>query len=186
MSTSTSRDTYFEAGLEILATSGYGALKLSEVCQSLSVTTGSFYHFFKNWGEYTEALLQYWLQTRTVQEMEYARSIAKPFERVSALVQIGLSLPHGAEAAIRTWSNVSGEVRPIQEAVDKNRYDIFYESTLELVGDPEQAHRFANWALYLLIGYEQASLPRDIGSLEWVAKQLLDAIAAQSDSNLVD
>ncbi|HEY9316083.1 TetR/AcrR family transcriptional regulator [Williamsia sp.] len=186
MSPTTSRETYFEAGLDILATSGYGALKLSEVCQRLCVTTGSFYHFFKNWGAYTEALLQHWLNTRTVQEMAFARSIPGAFDRVSALVQIGLSLPHGAEAAIRTWSNISDEVRPIQEEVDKNRYDIFYESTFELVGDPEQAHRFANWALYLLIGYEQASLPRDLESLKWIADQLLDAIVAQAEANLVN
>lgn len=176
----TTRDTYFDAGLEILSTSGYASLKLSSVCESLGVTTGSFYHFFKNWGEYTEALLQHWFQRHTVAEMERARAIPGPFERVSALVQVGLSLPHGAEGAIRTWSKISDEVRTIQEAVDKNRFDIVYESTLELLGDADQAHKFAHWALYLLVGYEQASLPRDYTALEWVAQQYLEALADQA------
>lgn len=180
MATPASREAYFETGLEVLATEGYGALKLSEVCTRLGVTTGSFYHFFKNWGAYSDALLQYWLKSRTVLEMENARAIAEPFERVSLLIQVGLALPHGAESAIRTWSSVNPEVRPIQEEVDNNRYTIVYESALELLGNQEQAQGFASWAIYILIGYEQAALPHDVRSLEWVAQQMLDALAAQA------
>lgn len=180
MATPASRDAYFETGLDVLANEGYGALKLSEVCNRLGVTTGSFYHFFKNWGAYTDALLQYWLKSRTVFEMENARAISDPFERVSLLIQVGLALPHGAESAIRTWSSVNPEVRPIQEEVDKNRYSIVYESAFELLGNAEQAQGFASWAIYILIGYEQAALPHDVSSLGWVAQQMLDSLAAQA------
>lgn len=184
MGTPASRDAYFETGLDILANEGYGALKLSEVCNRLGVTTGSFYHFFKNWGAYTEALLQYWLKTRTVRQMEAARAIPDPFDRVSLLIQVGLELPHGAESAIRTWSSVSPEVRPIQEEVDKNRYAIVYESAFELLGNVEQAQGFASWAIYILIGYEQAALPHDVSSLGWVAQQMLDSLATQAGLNV--
>ena len=39
-----------------------------------------------------------------------------------------------------------------------------------------QAELFAAWAVYLLVGYEQAILPRDISSLRWIVSQLLEAL----------
>jgi AcrR family transcriptional regulator len=35
---------------------------------------------------------------------------------------------------------------------------------------------FAAWGVYLLVGYEQAVLPRDAAALEWIAGQLTDAL----------
>jgi hypothetical protein len=39
-----------------------------------------------------------------------------------------------------------------------------------------QAQLFAAWGVYVLVGYEQAVLPRDAGALEWIAGQLTDAL----------
>ena len=39
-----------------------------------------------------------------------------------------------------------------------------------------QAQMFAAWGVYLLVGYEQAALPRDAEALEWISGQLLDAL----------
>jgi hypothetical protein len=35
---------------------------------------------------------------------------------------------------------------------------------------------FASWAIYLLVGYEQTSLPRDPADLAWIAGELLEAL----------
>ncbi len=35
---------------------------------------------------------------------------------------------------------------------------------------------FARWAVYLLVGHEQATLPKDTAALAWIAKQLTDAL----------
>jgi len=61
-----SQESYFETGLEVLSDLGYGGLKLAEVCNRLGVTTGSFYHYFSNWSQYTRGLVSYWVQVRTV------------------------------------------------------------------------------------------------------------------------
>ena len=53
MSVVAARESFFETGLEILAELGFGGLKLAEVCGRLGVTTGSFYHYFRNWNNYT-------------------------------------------------------------------------------------------------------------------------------------
>ena len=60
----------------------------------------------------------------------------------------------------------------MQAAVDQQRFDIMYESALEILQNKQQAQLFARWAVYLLVGYEQATLPRDTAALAWIAEQL--------------
>jgi len=171
-----SRQAYFETGLEVLSELGYGGLKLAEVCNRLGVTTGSFYHYFTSWPVYTRDLVQHWLEGRTVAHVEFVRALPDPRERLDSLIQIGLALPHGAEAAIRAWSSADPAVHAVQTEVDRQRFDILYESALEVLRDERQAQLFASWGMYLLIGYEQALLPRDSNAIAWIADQLLDAL----------
>jgi len=171
-----SRESYFDTGLEVLSDLGYGGLKLAEVCNRLGVTTGSFYHYFPGWRAYTKELVAHWMQRQTVQIIEAVRAEPDPRRRIDTLIEEGLSLPHGAEAAIRVWSSVDPEVYAIQAAVDQQRFDIMYESAFEILQNKRQAELFAAWGVYLLVGFEQATLARDTDALEWIAGQLLDAL----------
>lgn len=171
-----SREAYFETGLDVLSDLGYGGLKLAEVCHRLGVTTGSFYHYFPNWPAYTRELIKHWQAVRTVRIVEAARAEPDPRRRIDTLVQEGLALPYGAEAAIRVWSSINPDVHAVQAAVDKQRFDIMYESAIEILHDQRQAELFAAWGVYLLVGYEQATLPRDNTAFEWIVGQLLDAL----------
>ena len=176
MAADNSREAYFDVGLELLAELGYGGLKLAEVCQRVGVTTGSFYHHFANWSAYTTALVEHWVQGRTVAIIEAARSEADPRARIDTLIKEGLGLPHGAEAAIRVWSSLDSGVHAVLAAVDQQRFDVLRESALELLHHEHQARLFAAWALYLLVGYEQTLLPRNPEDLSWIAAQLLSAL----------
>ena len=173
-----SREAYFETGLDVLSDLGYGGLKLAEVCSRLGVTTGSFYHYFSNWQAYTRALVAHWQQDRTSRLVEWVRKEPNPRHRIDTLIKIGLNLPHGAEGAIRAWSSADPAVYAVQVEVDKERHDILRESALEILHDDRQAQLFANWGLYLLIGYEQSTLPPDMAGLEWIAAQMLDSLDA--------
>jgi AcrR family transcriptional regulator len=176
MASVVSRDSYFDAGLEVLSELGYGGLKLAEVCNRLGVTTGSFYHYFSGWPGYTKELVAHWMQRQTMQIVEAVRAEPDPRRRIDTLIQEGLSLPHGAEAAIRVWSAVDPEVYSVQAAVDRQRFDIMYESAFEVLNNKRQAEVFAAWGVYVLVGYEQAVLPRDADALRWIAGQLADAL----------
>ncbi|MGV0849255.1 TetR/AcrR family transcriptional regulator [Mycolicibacterium phlei] len=176
MASVVSREAYFEAGLDILSDRGYGGLKLAEVCQRLGVTTGSFYHYFPNWPAYTKEMLAHWTQVRTVRVVEAVRAEPDPRRRIDTLIQTGLGLPHGAEAAIRVWSAIDPHVHTIQVAVDQQRFDILYESAYEVLRHKRQAQVFAAWAVYLFVGYEQSTLPRDADALRWIASQLIGAL----------
>ncbi|MEZ0365542.1 TetR/AcrR family transcriptional regulator [Mycobacterium sp. pUA109] len=176
MATVISREAYFEVGLDVLSDLGYGGLKLAEVCTRLGVTTGSFYHYFANWSAYTRALVNHWQEALTLRLVEEVRTDPDPRRRIDTLIQIGLGLPHGAEAAIRSWSSTDPQVRAIQVEVDRQRFDIMYESAFEILHQERPAQLFAAWAVYLLVGYEQATLPRDNDALAWIAGQLLHAL----------
>jgi hypothetical protein len=71
---------------------------------------------------------------------------------------------------------VDAHVHEVQVAVDQPRFDILYESASEIPEDKRRAQVFASWGVYLLVGYEQASLPGDPGALEWIAHQWLGSL----------
>lgn len=184
MANGVSRGAYFDTGLDVLSDLGYGGLKLAEVCQRLGISTGSFYHYFENWPAYTRELVEHWRQVNTVRLVEWIRTEPDPRRRIDRIIDIGLNLPHGAEAAIRAWSSVDANVYAVQAAVDKERHQILRECAFEILRNDRQAQLFADWAVYLLVGYEQATLPPDPAALEWIVSQLLDALDADRFSSV--
>ncbi len=176
MASVVSREAYFETGLDVLSDLGYGGLKLAEVCRRLGVTTGSFYHYFTNWPTYTKELVAHWVQERTVLVIEAVRGETDPGRRIDTLIAVALELPHGAEAAIRVWSSLDPDVHAVQVMVDQQRFNIMYESALEILQNQRQAQVFAGWAVYILVGYEQAALPPDPAALKWISEQVRNAL----------
>ncbi|UXA20469.1 TetR/AcrR family transcriptional regulator [Mycobacterium sp. SMC-4] len=171
-----SREAFFETGLTVLADLGYGGLKLAVVCQRLGVTTGSFYHYFSSWSAYTRELVMHWRDSTTDAVIEAAGSEPDPRLRIDRLIQNGLTLPHSAEGAIRAWSAVDPDVRAVQAAVDRQRFDALHDCALQILHHPRQAQLFAAWGVYLLVGYEQATLPADLAGLGWIVDQMLDTL----------
>ena len=176
MVTVASREAYFETGLDVLADRGYGGLKLAEVCRRLGVTSGSFYHYFPSWSAYTGELVEQWLPAATRERVAHLRTMTDPRRRIDAIFDIGMALPHGAEAAVRVWSALDPKVRAAQVEVDELRFEILRESALEILHDERQAELFAGWSLYLLVGYEQSTRPPDQPGLAWMVTQLLEAL----------
>lgn len=172
------RESYFETGLEVLADTGFGGLRLAEVCSRLGVTSGSFYHYFASWGAYSRELVEYWRQDRTVRVIDVIRAQPSPRKRIEAIIDVAVSLPHSAEAAIRAWSSVDPDVYAVQLEVDRQRFEITYESAFEIVQDQGQAHAYAALATYLFLGYEQTTLPRELRTFEWMCTAMLDDLEA--------
>src|SRR5262245_1476479 len=121
MASGVSRVAYFETGLDILSDLGYGGLKLAEVCNRLGVTTGSFYQYCEDWPSVTRQLVEHWRQANTVRLVEWIRTEPDPRRRIDRMIDIGLNLPHRAEAAIRSWSSADPDVHAVQADVDKER-----------------------------------------------------------------
>lgn len=179
-----SRVSYLETGLDVLSDLGYGGLKLAEVCNRLGVTTGSFYHYFSSWSVYGQELVAHWVEDRTMRVAAIVGAEPEPRRRIDILIQEALALPHGAEAAIRVWSSIDTAVYQLQADVDQQRFDLLESAAAEILDSEQQAKMFATYALYLLVGCEQATLPRVPSDLEWIADQLLTMLDAGSFSTV--
>lgn len=170
------REDYVAVGLDVLVDRGYLGLKLAEVCRRLGVTSGSFYHYFDNWADYRRQLIGYWKVTGTLAQLKVICAEPDPRRRLEGLVEVALRLNHPAECAIRAWSRADPEVAAIQSEVDRLRHRVVFDAARELgVGDT-QAGRFADAALYLLVGYEQAALAPDLDGLESILRALVGLI----------
>ena len=177
---------FFVAAMEILAEDGYGGLKLADLCLRVRVTSGSFYHHFDSWQDFTRQLLENWREERTLRVAELARAEVDPAERVELLLRFGVSLPHSAEAAIRVWSGVDPFVAEIQESVDRERLDICTQALEALTDDPNVASDLALAAFYLLVGFEQSTVDRDARELERFLRILQDrALTAAGAEDLM-
>lgn len=173
------RASWFEGANEILATEGYGALKLAPLCKKLGVTTGSFYHSFTNWQDFTDALLDAWLIERTQQTVEIAREHADPVQRLLMLAEATAELQHQTEAAIRVWAGVDERIAIVQRKVDDGRYDVVLEAMTQIVG-PERAEPYTVWGLSTLIGYEMISAQHGREHLLWSLKNILADAQAEA------
>jgi hypothetical protein len=107
-------------------------------------------------------------------------AVSDPRERMQVIIRVALSLPHGAEAAIRAWSSVDADVHKVQVEVDRERFKVCYDYAMDIVGDERQAEVFADWCVYMLVGYEQATLSREPRVYEWISNQMLDALDSGS------
>lgn len=171
---------FFDAALDILATEGYGGLKLAAVCKRLKVTTGAFYHAFASWSEFTSELLANWRRERTTQLADLSRMASDPVEQLQRLLAATLEFQHKAEAAIRVWSAVDSDVAEVQRLVDAERYEVVVEAMTKLVGKKD-APRYANWGVNILIGFEMSSNEQVPSDLEFQLTNVMLAAIAVSE-----
>lgn len=171
-----SREEYFETGLGVLEEIGYAGFKLAEVCDRLGVTTGSFYHRFSNWPDFTHELARYWVEQYPNRWAATLRAETDPRRRLAMLAERVKTMPHRTEVAIRTWAAVDPEVHTILSHVDQQRFDLVCETVLGILHDPNRARMFASWSTYLRIGYQQALIPQDTAALDWAVDRFVDAV----------
>jgi len=170
---------WYAAAVDILAESGYGALKLAPLCRRVGVSTGPFYYVFGSWQQFTGQFLEHWHTVMTRDHVELARAQADALDRLQVLIDAAVGLPHSAEAAIRAWSTVDPRVTEVLRQVDAERLAIGQQAFAELLTDDEAA-RFATVGMDLLIGFQLSSLPRHPDRLRWSLEQLKQAAVARA------
>jgi AcrR family transcriptional regulator len=176
------RDAYFDAGMQLLATAGYPALKQATLCEALGVTTGSFYNHFENWQDYTDQLLARWREERTLAITEAASQTADPIEAIELLRDLACDLPYRAESAIRAWSLTDPDVAQVQAQVDRERLAAVRRAMDGLFRDPATADQWSRTAIYILIGFEQfEDHPHDPRRLVQAISKMLEQIQAERD-----
>ena len=135
------RDRFLAAGMTVLGRDGYPGFKQAAVCRQTGLTTGAFYHSFRNWKEFEAALIEHWRAEATDRIVARLDVALAPHERIDALIAVALSLPHRSEAAIRIWA--AGDVRVAESlsAVDAARRDAVARYLREIGIDPPEAEQ---------------------------------------------
>ncbi|GAC58301.1 putative TetR family transcriptional regulator [Gordonia hirsuta DSM 44140 = NBRC 16056] len=170
--TSPLRERFLQAGMRVLARDGYPGFKQAAVCAETGLTTGAFYHSFRNWKQFETALISHWRTESTDQLVAWLDIQPASAERVDALIRVALDLPHRSEAAIRVWAAGDAQVRSALEQVDAVRREAVARYSCELGVAPEHAARLASTAMLLLIGHEMGDGP--LADLEWSMRHLMD------------
>lgn len=166
------RSRFLDAGMRVLARDGYVGFKQATVCAETGLTTGAFYHSFRNWKEYERALIEHWRVEATDRIVARLDTEPPSAERIAALIEVALSLPHRSEAAIRAWAAVDERVADALADVDAVRRGAVARYIGELGVDQKHADHLAGMSMLLLIGHETAGTP--ITGLEWSMRHVIE------------
>jgi AcrR family transcriptional regulator len=153
------REDYFDAAMELLATEGFGAVKIATMCNRFGVTVGSFYHHFDNVEAFVDQLLDYWEEHQTQRVADLAAIPTDPQQRVKRMKELAISVPHAAEAAIRSWASVNAQVAKAQKRVDEHRRAALQEVLQGVIPDRRLARHLSIVGITLLVGLQQWRAP---------------------------
>lgn len=148
------KQTWLNAGLQMLAAEGAEGLRIMSIAQQLGVTKGSFYWHFKNLEEYQSALLKEWEQRHTQQIMDYIEGKGgDALTKLRNLMSVTVSADARLAQAIRSWANINPKVKQALARVDRARL-VYLVGLLADFGWPdEKAETLARWSYCALIGH---------------------------------
>lgn len=153
------REDYFEQAMTTLATEGAGSLKIAPLCRALKVTSGSFYGYFGSLDGFVEQFLVYWEETQTERIVRMTSAPSEAATRIHRMKELAGSLPHEAEAAIRSWAHTNERVAQAQKRVDERRVAALTEVLLPAAGSRREAKNLAIMGMTLLVGLQQWRSP---------------------------
>lgn len=152
------REDWLEQARNVLIVDGVDRVKVEPLAKSLGVTTGSFYHHFKNRQELLDGLLQHW-ETKNSGPMFAAVEAANPDpdSQIDALFRTWLlesEYDPTYDAAVRAWAHGSKEVAESVRRVDARRIELL-QSIFEKFGyDERRAFIRARIAYFHQVGYQ--------------------------------
>ncbi|MDD6210698.1 MAG: TetR/AcrR family transcriptional regulator [Bacteroidales bacterium] len=166
------REQWFITGMKILENDGFSKITIDNLCDSLNITKGAFYHHFKNIDGYIEILMQYWLEQNTSSFIREAEKQENAELKMQHLADKAASASNKSEEVIRGWSYANDIVRSYVGQADKIRLDYLETLNIDTGLDNTQARKMAILQYALLIGMQQ--LCSDLSPVEF--KDLQDIV----------
>jgi AcrR family transcriptional regulator len=169
------KETYFDAALELLTDGGPGALTLAALCERVGATKGSFYHHFESLGQLQAATLAYW-STGARHRAEAEASIdphrlADPHQRLSCLRQMAVATNHETEVAMRAWAAWYEPAAAAIREIEQRRRDVLVETFVDLGVDEAHAITLARVGTTLMAGVQN--------DVDKVDRSLLDEVLTE-------
>ncbi|WP_285029964.1 TetR/AcrR family transcriptional regulator [Mycolicibacterium sp. lyk4-40-TYG-92] len=174
---SVNRDDYFQGALDLLAKEGYGAMRLTTLCRSLGMSTGSFYNWFRDWNDFVDQFLAYWESELTEHLLTRVTTTEDPALRLDQLRELARAVPHDAEVALRAWSNGEPRAAHVRDQVDTARREFIFDTVHALVSDTEIATRLASMGLSIVVGHQHL----DVATMDWALWQFNALVRFHAD-----
>lgn len=175
---------YFREALEVLADQGSEALTIAAVCDALSVTKGSFYHHFGSLSGFVDQLLPYWENLRSSRLVVRSRPPQDPRQKLGALIEVAIALPHATEAAMRAWGWRRPDVALAVERVDARR-ERQVTGMIAAVGiDRATARTVSRIMLDVVISAQQRESPVDAYRLRKTLEECSRLVALEVNPRL--
>ncbi|MDF2516925.1 MAG: TetR/AcrR family transcriptional regulator [Sphingobacterium sp.] len=159
------RKEWLEDGMKILKKEGFQRITIDNLCKSLKITKGSFYHHFKNMEDYIEALMKYWQNKNTLEFIKKTEEQCDIQRKYFILSDLASSTSHKVEQIIRAWSFSNETVKAYVKQVDHMRIEYLTDLNIQQGLDLKKARNSAIMQYGTLIGIQQL-LP-DIPKVEF-------------------
>lgn len=144
-------EAWLRAALDVLARDGQAKVNIEKLAAKLGVTKGSFYHHFKNRGDFMQRLLTYWKETYNDQVIAHLDASSDPADdKLLELMQrIRVEGLGRYDIAFRSWAAQEPWVADVVREVDLDRYEIMRRLFAELGFDgAELEERTRIWLVY--------------------------------------
>ena len=155
--TEVTKEQLLKTGLKLLDSTGRGSLKISNLCSSLKLTKGSFYHWFKSKQEFDLNLLTYWRELFTRQFIEDANSGQNSKEKLVRLINNcieNMKVNSRLEIEINMWASQDTIIGEFIEEVYKERFNYLLSLLEDIYQNKEEAKRHALILSSLAIGVD--------------------------------
>ena len=136
---STSRTDWLVAGQQLLRAGGPDAVRLAALTESLSVTTGSFYHHWSNMDAYLDALADYFGAEQLEEGLALARA-THPMERLRRLAGLAWDRRMSAlDRAMRSWATGNRRAASAVQRADRVLLEFVETAFLDLGFERQEA-----------------------------------------------
>jgi AcrR family transcriptional regulator len=161
------RDDWLEAARSVLISSGVDRVKVEPLAQTLGVTTGSFYHHFKNRQELLDALLRSWELTNSLSLFRAVESAGDDANaQFDALLNVWVSESDYSpiyDSAVRAWAHASKTVEATVRRVDDRRIELLAGIFRSFGYDAERAFIRARITYFHQVGYQAMDIEETVG-----------------------
>ncbi len=111
------KNEWLKQSLNLLSIHGIDILKIDSLCKKINLTKGSFYHHFKNYEIFINALLDYWYETYTV---EILNEIEKYEDNVIQQIEVINEMMYSKDLNIEVQLRVLGfQNKVVQNYIEK-------------------------------------------------------------------
>ncbi|MGV7120354.1 TetR/AcrR family transcriptional regulator [Sphingopyxis sp. 550A] len=152
------RGDWLDAARDALVAKGIDAVKVEPLAKQLGVTTGSFYHHFKNRRELLAALLEHWEATNSGPIYEAVESAGgDPDTQFDALFETWMTesaYDPIYDSAVRAWAHGADEAAAAVRRVDDLRIALLKRIFLRFGYDEDRAFIRARVTYFHQVGYQ--------------------------------